>query len=191
MLLLATPVYVLTARNYLRIDLWFDEILSLNDFILAPLSTTVTDYRYPNNHVFFSLVTNLALRLLHVHTLFALMDRPWLVRSVMLVISTAALLALYTLGKRFFGRRAAVIAAIASGIALSLLLYLPMLGRVLHNPTITPSADYNPNILLQVMPNFLGHLLSGRTALFLSVPVGTAPLVFEARRSGDAAALRR
>ena len=294
-LLLAAPFYVLTVRNYLRIDFWFDEVLSLNDFILVPTLTTVTDYRYPNNHVFFNLLTNLALHRLGVHNIFRLMDRPWIVRSLMLAISTLALVALYAVGKRFFGRRAGaaavvilattipfynfavqvrgyalsvlllsillyfvwgieehptvgralgavtvsallmytiplnlyvlaammtcqavfgalqvvgrksgaetrigswrahvtVIACLAGGVGVSVLLYLPILDHVLHNPTVAPSLDFNPQILLQLMPHTFVHFLSGRTALLLALPVGIAAMVRQVRKSGDQTVLKR
>lgn len=294
-LLLAVPFYVLTARNYLKIDFWFDEVLSLNDFILVPPSTTVTDYRYPNNHVFFNLLTNLALRSFGVHDLFALMDKPWIVRSLMLGVSTLVLLALYAVGKRFLGRRAgaaavvilattipfynfavqvrgyalsvlllsvllflvwgleqqptagraagvviasallmytiplnlyvlaammtcqgvfmvaqvvtrrsgtgtpdgtwrssaAVIACLAGGIGVSALLYLPILDHVLHNPTVTPRPEFNSQILLQLMPNTLVHFLSGRSALLWALPIGTAAMVLQVRKSGDRSVLKR
>lgn len=294
-LLLAAPFFVLTVRNYLRLDLWFDEIQSLEDFILVPLGTTVSDYRFPNNHVLFSVLTNLALRGLRVRDLFALMDSPWILRSLMLAVSTLTLLALYATGKRFFGRRvgamaavmlattvpfynfavqvrgyilsmlllcvllllvwrleerptagtalgvagisalimytiplnlyvlaaiaacqggfalahllsprshggaasrgwrphAAVMACLAAGVTVSTLLYLPILHRVLHNRYVAPSTEFNPAILIRLLPQVMEHLLSGRWALLALVPVGMTVLARQLFRGGDPAVARR
>ncbi len=63
-LLLAAPFFWLTARNYLHLDLWFDELWSLEKYILVSFTRTVTDYSSTNNHVFFSILTRKALRIL-------------------------------------------------------------------------------------------------------------------------------
>ena len=111
-LLLAAPYFWLTARDYLRLDLWFDEILSLNRFILVPFTKTVTDYSSTNNHIFFSVLTRKTLKVLGFTRLSALLEQPWILRSLMLVVATATILALYLVGRRFLGRRTGALAAV-------------------------------------------------------------------------------
>ena len=111
-LLLAAPFFWLTARNYLRLDLWFDEILSLRRYILVPFMKTVTDYSSTNNHVFFNMLTRKALRLFGFRKLFPLLEEPWVLRSLMLVVSTTTLLVVYLVCRRFFGRSMGVLATV-------------------------------------------------------------------------------
>lgn len=111
-LLLAAPFYWLTACNYLRLDLWFDEILSLRRYILVPFIKTVTDYSSTNNHVFFNMLTRKALRILGFRKLFPLLEEPWVLRSLMLVVSTTTLLVVYLVCRRFFGRSMGVLATV-------------------------------------------------------------------------------
>jgi hypothetical protein len=51
---LAVPLAFCVAR--LDLDLWYDEAFTLQTFVSHGFETIVTDYSYPNNHVFYSLV---------------------------------------------------------------------------------------------------------------------------------------
>ncbi|HEY5998238.1 MAG TPA: hypothetical protein VI078_02935 [bacterium] len=103
-LALATPFFWLAAHNYLQLDFWFDEIATLENYVMVPLAKTVTDYTYPNNHVFFSLLMNLAFKAFHIHNFNHLLDHPRIARLIMLAISAATLLLVYAVGRRSFGR---------------------------------------------------------------------------------------
>jgi hypothetical protein len=110
-LLLAAPFFWLTARNYLRLDLWFDEILSLRRYILVSFMKTVTVYSSTNNHIFFNMLTRKALRLLGHRKLVPLLEQPWVLRGLMLVVATATILVVYLLCRKFFGRSMGALAA--------------------------------------------------------------------------------
>lgn len=102
----------MTARNYLRLDLWFDEIKSLDRFILVPFMRTATDYSSTNNHVFFNMLTRKALRILGFRQLNPLLEQPWILRSMMLVVSTVTLVVVYLLCRRFFDKPTGALATI-------------------------------------------------------------------------------
>ena len=103
-LLLAAPFFWLAWRNYVPLDFWFDEIVSLKNYILVPFTKTVTDYANPNNHVLFSLLMNASSRILGLRGLFEVLDHPALVHSLTLGISAATLIAMYAAGRRLSGR---------------------------------------------------------------------------------------
>lgn len=52
-------VIVYFGRAQFSTDFWYDEVMSLEEFILVPIGKTVTDYPAPNNHIFFNLLMNL------------------------------------------------------------------------------------------------------------------------------------
>ncbi len=90
--------------RFINLDLWYDEIFTLTNYVLVPVSKTVTDYTFPNNHVLFNLLSNLYLRAIGVTGLGSLLGRPWILRVLPLGFSLGALAYVYLAGRRFLGR---------------------------------------------------------------------------------------
>jgi hypothetical protein len=83
--------------NYLFLDFWSDELYTLENFALVPISRTLTDYHLPNNHVFFSLLLNLVLGLFGIESVSEILDHPdWLRAGMMLISSTTVVLVFLT-----------------------------------------------------------------------------------------------
>ncbi len=93
-------------------DLWYDEVFTLTNYVLVPLNRTVTDYSFPNNHVFANLLNNGWLQLLGVREIGPLLDRPWLIRILPLAATLGTLTYVYLTGRRFLGRFQARVALV-------------------------------------------------------------------------------
>lgn len=105
-LLLACVVLPFLAwlTRFINLDFWYDEVFTLTNYALVPVSKTVTDYTFPNNHVLFNLLSNLYLRAIGFTGLGSLLDRPWTLRILPLCCSLGALAYLYLAARRFLGR---------------------------------------------------------------------------------------
>ena len=90
-------------------DFWSDEIYSLNEFILVPISKTLTDYHVPNNHVFANLIANIYLKIIQIDSLGDLLYRPYLIRVVPFVFALGTYFYLYKIGRKFFSRSVALL----------------------------------------------------------------------------------
>lgn len=62
-------IILLVHAQHLCADFWSDEIYSVKEFILVPITKTLTDYHVPNNHVFANLIDNIYLKVIQVHSL--------------------------------------------------------------------------------------------------------------------------
>jgi hypothetical protein len=105
-LVLAVMVVPLLAwlTRLINLDFWYDEVFTLTNFVLVPISKTLTDYSFPNNHVLFSLLSNLYLRMVGINELGSLLDHPWILRLLPLCFSLGALTYVYLTGRRFLGQ---------------------------------------------------------------------------------------
>ena len=45
-------------KDHINLDFWNDEIYTLKHFVFAPITTTLSDYHVPNNHIFFNRIKN-------------------------------------------------------------------------------------------------------------------------------------
>ena len=91
-------------------DLWNDETYTLRHFTIGPLWQTLTDYRVPNNHIFFNIVDHFYLRLIGVRQMSILVEHPWILRVPMLFIALATLVLIYQTAKLSAGRLAGILA---------------------------------------------------------------------------------
>ncbi|MFH1060026.1 MAG: hypothetical protein V1797_15290 [Pseudomonadota bacterium] len=89
--LAAGPFLAWQAAGPLGNDFWYDEVVSLREFILAPIWQPLTQYPYPNNHVFFSLLANLFLKGLGLDQPNHLLLHPYLLRGLPLGLTLLAL----------------------------------------------------------------------------------------------------
>lgn len=85
--------YLYYLRPLFLVDFWYDEVMSLEEFILVPFKKTVTDYPVPNNHIFFSLLMNGWLKLWGIHTFAEAVQSIWIVRLLPALFSAGALFA--------------------------------------------------------------------------------------------------
>ena len=77
---------IYAATQYLNADLWWDEILSLVQSSLAGFGSTVTNYQDANNHVFFNILTGLALKVRGVRDIDGALDHARYMRSMQLAL---------------------------------------------------------------------------------------------------------
>jgi hypothetical protein len=107
--ILATFLF-LHAR-YLFLDLWNDELYTLEHFVFVPKLTTITDYHVPNNHVFANLVFGVWTQLLGIHGIHDILEHPWILRFFLAGISAVGVLLIYVAGERL-QRHAGFLAAL-------------------------------------------------------------------------------
>ncbi len=90
--------FIYSLYPLLVVDFWYDEVLSLEEFILVPLQKTVTDYSVPNNHIFFSLLMNIWLKLWGIETFAQAANTVFIVRSLSLIFAAITMLFVYKTG---------------------------------------------------------------------------------------------
>jgi hypothetical protein len=93
-------LYVFGVVYFINDDLWNDEIYTLQHFVLVALRTTVTDYHVPNNHVLYSLICTIYLKIIGVQSLAVLMAKPFILRSIGLIFSVLNIYYLYKCAKK-------------------------------------------------------------------------------------------
>jgi len=104
--------FLIWAFININLDLWFDEIYSLQTFALTPLINTVTNYIVPNNHIFFDLLLNLYLRILNITNITSILQTPYLIRILMLLICLIAIIYLYRIGTILLNHSSSVLAVV-------------------------------------------------------------------------------
>lgn len=102
--------FLFWAFRLINMDFWYDEIFSLVHYTFVPLKRTIADYSTPNNHIFFNLINNIFIRIIGIRDLYALMDKPFIIRILPLGCMIISLLYVYLIGKRFFNRFIALVA---------------------------------------------------------------------------------
>jgi hypothetical protein len=94
------------------LDLWYDEIYTLNSYVLVPLIKTVTYYNAPNNHVFFNLLLNLYLKILNISKLTSILQSPDIIRTLMLLYSLCTIFYFYRIGKMVLNHSSSLLAVV-------------------------------------------------------------------------------
>src|ERR1039458_3746805 len=97
-------VYSILQLKNINLDFWNDEVYTLKNFVFVPFHKIITDYHVPNNHVFFSIITKFYLKIIGINSLYDLMDRPWSLRLLMLLISYFTILLTYLLSRNIYGK---------------------------------------------------------------------------------------
>ena len=87
---------------HLNSDLWFDELLTLLNFVRLPLGDLVTSLPDQNNHLLFSVLASASVRLFG--------ESAWALRLPSVLFGVMSLWALFLLGRRVVGTRAALLA---------------------------------------------------------------------------------
>ncbi len=132
-------IYVIAA--YINLDFWHDEIYTLDHFVFVPISTIITDYRAPNNHIFFNILNHFYLHGFGIDD-FDLLREPWKIRLLMLFYTLLTFTYVYRAVRDFFGLLAGFLAVIILGSTLPFInftvqvrgytLSMALLGMILY-----------------------------------------------------------
>lgn len=106
---------------FINNDLWQDELYTLDEFVLVPMSKTLTDYHTTNNHIVFNLISNFYCRVIGVNDLRELLQQPWLIRLVPYFFTLLTIPLLYSTVKKIQGSYTAIVTLVI--YASSLLVY--------------------------------------------------------------------
>ena len=96
----------------INLDLWYDEIYTLEKYVFVPLVKTVTYYNAPNNHVFFSLLLNLYLKILNIQKIATILQAPYVIRILMLLLCLIGIFYLYRIGKLVLNHSSSLLAVV-------------------------------------------------------------------------------
>lgn len=88
----------------LNAPLWYDEILTLTDFVRQPYGTLIGDFSSLNNHMAYSLQARAAILIFG--------ESPWALRLPALLYGMASLVVLWRIGRIAAGPRAALLAVL-------------------------------------------------------------------------------
>jgi mannosyltransferase len=86
----------------LNTDLWFDELLTLLNFVRMPVGDIISRLPDQNNHILFSLLSHFSVRLFG--------ESAWALRLPSVLFGVMSLWALFLLGRRVLGTREALAA---------------------------------------------------------------------------------
>lgn len=89
-IILVLPSLALLLAWHMHLDFWHDEVYTFDHFVFVPLWHTLSDYHVPNNHVLLNLINNVYVSCLGFNGTESLMDRPWIIRGLMLVYAAGA-----------------------------------------------------------------------------------------------------
>lgn len=104
--------YLYYLKSLFFVDFWYDEVMSLEEFILVPFKKTVTDYSVPNNHIFFSLLMNGWLKLWGIHTFAEAVQSIWIVRLLPALFSAGTLYMVAATANRATKQQWGILAAV-------------------------------------------------------------------------------
>jgi hypothetical protein len=110
--LLCTSLFALAAFWQLNECLWNDEIYTLKNFVLPGWIATLTDYHVPNNHILANILHIIWLRALAISDLGTLLDAPWKIRMLPMLLSGATVLVTYRVAQRTWGHVAGWVAVV-------------------------------------------------------------------------------
>ena len=99
LLLLALTLRLLQSNS----GLWFDEVLTLIDYVRLPIPELMTTYRFTNNHLLYSLLAKGSVELLG--------ESAWALRLPAILFGVASIWALYWMSAKVVQRREALLAA--------------------------------------------------------------------------------
>jgi hypothetical protein len=95
-----------------NLDLWNDELYTLDKFTLVPLQTILYDYHVPNNHILFNLINKAFLAVLDFGSMSQLLNNPWVLRSISGVYSMVTIVSVFYIAKIKWGPWVAVLAVV-------------------------------------------------------------------------------
>jgi len=93
----------------LNTDLWFDELLTLLNFVRLPIGDILTRLPDQNNHILFSLLSHTSVRIFG--------ESAWAVRLPSVMFGILSLWALFLLGRKVLDSREALLATILMAVS--------------------------------------------------------------------------
>ncbi|EFL50592.1 conserved hypothetical protein [Solidesulfovibrio fructosivorans JJ]] len=103
------PFLYFTLTRYINLDFWYDELTTFLLYACVPLKKTVTDYSFPNNHIFLNILNNIYLSCIGLHDLQLLILHPWAIRLLMLMYALLFLFFLFLIGRKLYGTRTGIL----------------------------------------------------------------------------------
>ena len=95
--------------KYINYDMWFDEVFSLQYYVLVPWDQTTLNYPYPNNHIFLNLINQLVTRTWALRDINELADNVHVLRGIQLLFVAATGMGSYKVVRDFFSKQYAVL----------------------------------------------------------------------------------
>lgn len=111
--LVLVAAYLWFLKPLFFVDFWYDEVMSLEEFILVPFKKTVTDYPVPNNHIFFSVLMNGWLKLWGINTFAQAVQNVFIVRLLPALFGVGALLAVKSAADKLTRQQGGIVAMVA------------------------------------------------------------------------------
>lgn len=97
---------VFTIRLWNR-DFYYDEIVTIDNFLLCPLIDVITKYVNLNNHFLYSVIMNVYLQLIGVGSIGQVLDNPWILRVPQLIFPLLTIWLVYRFCYKHFNEEAA------------------------------------------------------------------------------------
>jgi hypothetical protein len=108
--IVAAAVPVVLCASKLNLDLWYDEVYTIDVFVSQSAAGIVTDYSAPNNHVFYSLL------LRPFYLLYLASGSELLLRLPSLLFTVGTLAMAFRVARRWAGLPAGVLATLSLGL---------------------------------------------------------------------------
>lgn len=105
-------VFVLFSLRLVNRDFYTDELWTLDHFLFIPCGDICGKYVNASNHVLYSLLNALYLRLIGVRGIDTLLTHPWMIRLPQLAFQIATFALVYEFGKRYISERVGVLAVL-------------------------------------------------------------------------------
>jgi len=93
---------IIWAYYYINYDLWYDEVCSLELFVLTDWKTTMFYYPAPNNHVLYNLINQVVTRLIDLRDINLITENVFIFRSFQLGVTLLTVYYSSLLVKQFF-----------------------------------------------------------------------------------------
>ncbi len=104
-LLLAIPFLALIIQKRIFLDFWLDEMMSIVRHIQPSLSSALTWYPVPNNHVFSNFIAGLYMQLLGRQDMQVLLSTPVVLRLLFFATGVGTILVLPYIGHRYIAKQ--------------------------------------------------------------------------------------
>src|SRR5262249_43339899 len=113
--LLAAAVPLIICALKLNLDLWHDEVYTIDSFVSRGVGYIVTDYHLPNNHVFYSLV---------IYPFYCLSDSNFVLRLPSLLCAAGCLWFIFLTARSLAGIAAGLLSVFVLGMTQMFLVHV-------------------------------------------------------------------
>lgn len=88
--------------KYINVDMWFDEVYSFDNFVMVDFGNPLFNYPLPNNHVFYSFISQILTKLLNMKDLYQIAEQVYLFRFFQVLVTIITAFYSVQVVKRFF-----------------------------------------------------------------------------------------